>query len=288
MTRFIVFDPLIPWPVLVSVAALMILGVGLALWRGLSGWALRFLAGVVLLGALAGPAFQQEDRNPLTDIVVLLEDKSASQSLSDRRAQTEEAATALISAIAARENTELRRVIVPDGDGDCGTALMTALNDTLAEQPRARIAGIIALSDGQVHDITRAPNLPAPMHLLLSGRQPDWDRRLIVRNAPAFAIIGEPVTLTLRIEDSGAVPQGDAFASLDISVDGAPPQTLAVRDGSSARAWSRRALLVGALSIMSCAWMMPSKKSRKRAPSKSRPMPIFSCTRMKPRTSLES
>ena len=233
MTQFIVFDPLIPWPALAAVAAVMILGVGLALWRGLSGWALRFLAGVVLLGALAGPAVQQEDRNPLTDIVVLLEDKSASQSLSDRRAQTEEAATALISAIAARKNTELRRVIVPDGDGDSGTALMTALNDTLAEQPRARIAGIIALSDGQVHDITRAPDLPAPMHLLLSGRQPDWDRRLIVRNAPAFAIIGEPVTLTLRIEDSGAVPQGEAFAPLDISVDGAPPQTFKVPIGES-------------------------------------------------------
>ncbi len=233
MTQFIVFDPLIPWPALAAVAAVMILGVGLALWRGLSGWALRFLAGVVLLGALAGPAVQQEDRNPLTDIVVLLEDKSASQSLSDRRTQTEEAATALISAIAARKNTELRRVIVPDGDGDSGTALMTALNDTLAEQPRARIAGIIALSDGQVHDITRAPDLPAPMHLLLSGRQPDWDRRLIVRNAPAFAIIGEPVTLTLRIEDSGAVPQGEAFAPLDISVDGAPPQTFKVPIGES-------------------------------------------------------
>ncbi len=233
MTQFIVFDPLIPWPALAAVAAVMILGVGLALWRGLSGWALRFLAGVVLLGALAGPAVQQEDRNPLTDIIVLLEDKSASQSLSDRRAQTEEAATALISAIAGRTNTELRRVIVPDGDGDSGTALMTALNDTLAEQPRARIAGIIALSDGQVHDITRAPDLPAPMHLLLSGRQPDWDRRLIVRNAPAFAIIGEPVTLTLRIEDSGAVPQGEAFAPLDISVDGAPPQTFKVPIGES-------------------------------------------------------
>ena len=233
MTQFIVFDPLIPWPALAAVAAVMILGVGLALWRGLSGWALRFLAGVVLLGALAGPAVQQEDRNPLTDIVVLLDDKSASQSLSDRRTQTEEAATALISTIAARQNTELRRVIVPDGDGDSGTALMTALNDTLAEQPRARIAGIIALSDGQVHDITRAPDLPAPMHLLLSGRQPDWDRRLIVRNAPAFAIIGEPVTLTLRIEDSGAVPQGEAFAPLDISVDGAPPQTFKVPIGES-------------------------------------------------------
>ncbi|MEP2029638.1 MAG: glutamine amidotransferase [Paracoccaceae bacterium] len=233
MTQFVIFDPLVPWPFLVALAAVTMLGIGLALWRGLSGWALRFLAGAVILGALSGPAFQQEDRNPLTDIVVLLEDKSASQSLSDRRAQTEEAVTALSVALATRENTELRRVTVTDGEGDGGTALMSALSEALAEQPRARIAGIIALSDGQVHDIARTPELPAPMHLLLTGREPDWDRRLVVQNAPAFAIIGEPVTLTLRVEDSGAVPQGETFAPLNISVDGAAPQTFTVPIGEN-------------------------------------------------------
>ena len=58
-----------------------------------------------------------------------------------------------------------------------------------------------------------AGDLPAPMHLLLTGRErDDWDRRLIVKNAPGFAIIGEPVTLTLRIEDQGAVPVRGGFA----------------------------------------------------------------------------
>jgi len=120
---------------------------------------------------------------------------------------------------------------VGDGGDDAGTELMTALATALAEEPRARVAGIIALSDGRVHDIERAPDLPAPLHLLLTGRAGDWDRRLSVRNAPAFAIIGEPVTLTLRIEDSGAAPQGAATAPLDISVDGAPPERFDVPIG---------------------------------------------------------
>ena len=51
------------------------------------------------------------------------------------------------------------------------------------------VAGIIALSDGQVHDADQPVSLPAPMHLLLTGREDDWDRRLIVKNAPGFAII---------------------------------------------------------------------------------------------------
>ncbi|MFT7592763.1 MAG: hypothetical protein ACI8R4_000070 [Paracoccaceae bacterium] len=231
MTGSFVFDPLIPWGGLIAVAIVALAGVVLALWRGLSGWALRGLAALVLLGALTGPAYQVEDRAPLSDIVLLVEDESASQSLADRPTQMQQATAALIATLEARANTELRRVKVPDGMGDSGTELMSALGEALAEEPRARIAGIIALSDGRVHDMDRVPDLPAPLHLLLTGRESDWDRRLIVRNAPAFAIIGEPVTLTLRIEDSGAVPAGQAVAPLDISVDGGPPDRFDVPIG---------------------------------------------------------
>ncbi|WP_171175359.1 hypothetical protein [Ruegeria sp. HKCCD8929] len=224
MTGTVIFDPLIPWPILAIVAALSVGGVMLALWRGLSGWALRGLAALVVIGALAGPVYQIEDRAPLTDIVLMIEDESASQTLSDRGDQTAQAAEQLAAVIEARDNTELRRIGVRDGESDEGTQVMTALSEALAEEPRARIAGIIALSDGLVHDIEQTPELPAPMHLLLTGREDDWDRRLIVRNAPAFAIIGEPVTLTLRIEDSGAAPDSRPLAPLELSVDGGEPE----------------------------------------------------------------
>ena len=231
MTGSVIFDPLIPWPAVAALALLAALAVGIAFWRGLSGWGLRALGAVVILAALAGPVFQQEDRAPLSDIVLLLEDKSASQTLTDRPAQTEAAADELLADLAERPNTEVRRVEVPDGEGDSGTEMMTALNTALAEEPRARIAGIIALSDGRVHDMDRAPEMPAPLHLLMTGHSTDWDRRLIVRNAPAFAIIGEPVTLTLRIEDSGAVPEGSGMAELQIAVDGGEPATYPVPVG---------------------------------------------------------
>lgn len=231
MTGTLIFDPLLPWPVIATFAALVAAGLGLAIWRGLSGWPLRLLAGIVVLGALAGPVLQREERTPLSDIVILLDDQSASQTLSDRPSQTESAAAAIEAAIAARPNMELRRVVVPDGEGDAGTQMMTALSEALAEEPRARIAGIIALSDGQIHDLPRAPHLPAPLHLLLTGRDTDWDRRLIVRNAPSFAIIGEPVTLTLKVEETGAVPAPGTAVDLSIAVDGGSPETVRVPVG---------------------------------------------------------
>lgn len=231
MTGTVIFDPLLPWVVLAVLGALALAGVVLAIWRGLSGWALRALAAMVVLGALAGPSWQAEDRAPLSDIVLMAVDGSSSQKLGDRADLTEDAATRIETAISARPNTELRRIDVGDGEDDSGTQLMTAINEALAEEPRGRIAGIIALSDGRVHDADLAGDLPAPFHLLHTGRDGDWDRRLVVEDAPAFAILGEPVSLSLRVEDMGDVPPGNETVDLNISVDGGEPDTFDLRVG---------------------------------------------------------
>ncbi len=228
MTASVVFDPLVPWALIVTLAGMLSAGIALALWRGLSGWALRALAGLVLLAALAGPVFQQEEREPLSDIVLLVEDQSASQTLGDRTALTSDAAEILASRIEARPNTEIRRIAVPDGPDNTGTRLMTALSEALAEEPRGRIAGAILLSDGRLHDIDRAPGLPAPLHLLHTGRATDWDRRLVIDNAPAFGILGEKITMTLSITDVGAAPESAATVPVDVSIDGDVPQRFQV------------------------------------------------------------
>ena len=159
-------------------------------------------------------------------------DESASQRISDRAEQTAEALAALEAEVASLGNTELRVTRLGDSPDDEGTLLMTALAEVMAEEPRARIAGVVLITDGQIHDIERAPDVPAPVHTLLTGHEDDWDRRLMVQNAPAFAILGEPVTLTLRVEDQGAVPASiGATAPLEISVNGAPPETFQIPIG---------------------------------------------------------
>jgi len=228
MTGSVIFDPLLPVWLIAALAVLVAAGLSLALLRGLSGWAFRALAGLVVLGALLGPAFQQEDRAPLSDIVLLVEDESASQSLADRETMTQSTADALTARLEARENTEVRRVPVPDAPENGGTLAMTALAQAMAEEPRGRIAGVIMLSDGRIHDAERAPDIPAPLHLLHSGREGDWDRRLRVDNAPAFAILDEEVRLTLTIEDDGAAPEGVDEVPLDISIDGEEPRRFSV------------------------------------------------------------
>jgi hypothetical protein len=232
MTGTLVFDPLLPWLVLYAATGLAVLGIVVALWRGLAGWWLRGLTAAVLLLAIANPSLQEEDRAPLSDIVLAVVDDSASQRIGDRPSQTAAALAAVQAEVAALPNTELRLVRLGDAPGDEGTLLMTALAEALAEEPRARVAGAILITDGQAHDLPAAPAMPAPVHVLLTGQDSDWDRRLTIRNAPAFAILGEDVMLTLRIDDEGAVPSGlGDTAELAISIDGVPPQQFSVPTG---------------------------------------------------------
>ena len=227
MGREVIFDPLVAWPVIWGLAAFAALLLALAIWRGLAGWAFRAGAAMVLLAALANPSLQSEDRAPLSDIVLLVVDESASQKLSDRPAQTEAAIADIQRQVAAMPDTELRIIRMADGAGDAGTLAMTALAEALAAEPRARVAGAILISDGQVHDLDLAPKMPAPLHLLLTGQDRDWDRRLVVKDAPAFAILGEEFNLTLRIEDQGAAPAAETV-DLTITVDDGEPQSFQV------------------------------------------------------------
>ncbi|MCF6445452.1 hypothetical protein [Nereida sp. MMG025] len=218
----VLFDPLIALPLIYVIAAFALGLTLLSLWRGLGGWWLRGLAAVVLLAALLNPSLQTEDRETLSDIVIVVVDETASQRIADRSDQTADAFEQISAAVAARPNTDLRVVQVTDAEGDAGTTLMTTVAQVLSEEPRARVAGIITITDGQVHDTDLAPDLPAPLHVLLTGREGDWDRRLQVNNAPAFAILGEEVLLGLRLDDQGAAPVAGT-AELLISVDGEEP-----------------------------------------------------------------
>ncbi len=229
MSQSVQIAPLVPLPVLWALIACTGLLLALALWRGLPGWPLRLFAACTLLAALANPSLQTELQKPLSDIVIVVVDDSASNRLLDRANQTETALAAVQAEIAAMDNTELRVVRLPDGAADAGTQAMTALSKALAEEPRSRIAGAILISDGQIHDIGATPDLPAPLHLLLTGRHSDWDRRIVITSAPAFAIMGEETLVSLRVEDNGAVrPTAGGLVDLTIAIDGEPPASFSV------------------------------------------------------------
>jgi hypothetical protein len=231
----IVFDPLLPWAALAALGALSAVAVALAAWRGLGGWWLRALAAATLLVALANPSLRDEDRTPVANIAVVAVDDSASNRLDDRTAQTAAALAAVeaeLERLVQGGALEVRTVRVTDR-ADQGTALLAALAETAAELPPERIAGAILITDGQVHDPQALGAFPGPVHTLLTGSARDWDRRVTIETAPAFAIVDEPVSLRLKVEDLGAAPRASGPAELSVALDGSEPVVVTVPVGQS-------------------------------------------------------
>ena len=218
----IAFAPLIPWPLLWSLGAIAASCLIFCLWRGLSGWALRTLATCVLLLALAEPSLQKEQREGLSDIVLVIIDRTESQTVSVRPDQITKAVATLVDKIGGLDGFEVKTVEVFSdlSKRDDGTHLITALNRAANEVASSRLAGAVLITDGQVHDADIAASFPAPIHVFLTGEKNDWDRRLVIKNAPAFAILDEDITLNLRIDDQGDVPEAvRGHARISIAID---------------------------------------------------------------------
>jgi hypothetical protein len=233
------FAPLVPWPLLLACGIVALLLTMTGLWRRARGTLLRALVAVLAIATLANPVARKEDRNTLPDIAVVVLDDSPSQNIGDRRRQTEQAEAVLREKLGAIENLEVRVVHAGKAEAetaerDEGTRLFSALTLALNDLPRHRLAGSILVTDGQVHDmpaeIAAAQDVTgAPVHVLLTGRPDERDRRLVVRNAPTFGMINQDLNVTLRIDDTGAAP--NEMAELRFRQQDIGEQTLSVPIG---------------------------------------------------------
>jgi hypothetical protein len=145
----------------------------------------------------------------------------------DRGKLADAAAASLRQAASRLPDLEWRQVSVPE-HGTAGTQLWAEVTRALADIPQDRLAGIVAVTDGQVHDLPEAAPA-APLHALLTARGEEWDRRVRVLEAPGYGIVGRSLDLRVVVEDLGhTAPAPGGTATLTLRRDGAPPVTSTV------------------------------------------------------------
>jgi hypothetical protein len=234
--------PLVPWAVIAGFAALALLLLAFGAFRRARGVVWRLAVVVILLAMLINPSLLEEQHDPQRDVAVIVVDDSPSQNIGNRRAVTEAALQHLTDRLKQFPDLDTRTIRVGDApagglSGDDGTRLFTALSRALADVPRQRLAGIAMITDGQIHDVPDAERLGfgAPLHVLLSGRKNEADRRLVVVQAPSFGLVGKELQMTVRVED---LPLGSAAAlgqaRLTIRKDGGQPVVQSVPIGRDA------------------------------------------------------
>lgn len=204
----VVLNPLLPALALTVLALLFLALFALSFWRRARGKTLRLIAGLTILAALLDPSIVKERRDYQRDIAVILLDRSPSQSIGSREADTNAARAALEERLGNLADIDVK--VIEGGAGpdtaEHGTRLIEALRRGIADLPLARIAGVIVVSDGQVHDVPAAfaeLGITAPVHLLLSDDPTKGDRRIELVEAPSFGLVGKPVEVKLRVDDLG-------------------------------------------------------------------------------------
>ena len=215
-------SPALPaWLLLVlTVAGIAVCALGV-LRRARGAW-LRAASFAVLIAWLAGPVLVRETRQGLRDIALLVVDRSDSMQVGDRTRLADGAVAVLKQEAARLPDLELRQVSVPE-HGSSGTQLWAEVTRALAEIPQDRLAGIVAVTDGQVHDVPDAAP-PAPVHALLAAKGEEWDRRVRVLEAPSYGIVGRTLNLRVEVEDLGhTAPAKGGTATLTLRRDGAAP-----------------------------------------------------------------
>ncbi len=225
-------SPLIPTPLFWAAIVIAAAMIGFLLYRRSRGAALRGLALGALLLAIANPTLREEERQSLANIAVVVTDESTSQTLADRPEQTASIRRDLEAKLAAIPNLDVRFVASArgGGEGPAGTNLFADLNRALANTPTDRLAGVIMITDGQVHDAPAAAaalGFDAPVHTLLTGKPGEFDRRVEIVKAPKYGIVGSTREIEARVLETGKSPiAAGGPVSLKIRREGKPDETV--------------------------------------------------------------
>jgi hypothetical protein len=222
--------PMLPPPLFWGAVTLAVLLVAALLFRRTRGAPLRALALAALLAALANPTLRQEERESLANIAIVLMDESTSQSIAGRPEQSAAIKADLETKLGRIPGLEIKWVEAsrPTGDGPSGTNLFADLNRALANVPPDRLAGVVMITDGQVHDVpANAAGLgfDAPVHALLTGRPDEFDRRIEVLKEPKFGIVGQTREIEVAVRETGRRGRSGEAVALRIRREGRSDET---------------------------------------------------------------
>ena len=203
MNWSVALEPLLSWPLLAAILAPLALIAGAGLWFRQRGALLRLAALAAFALALLNPVLLDEEREALKSVVAVVVDRSQSQDIGDRKAQTDAALAGLKERIARFKQFDVR--VVEAGKSGAAeerteTRLFSALNGALRDVPPSRVAGAVMITDGEVHDVPAGRSeLNAPLHALITGQEGEKDRRVRFDKAPRFGLVGKPLDMTYRV-----------------------------------------------------------------------------------------
>jgi len=197
------FEPFIAQGWIIGFAVMVAVLLIASILQRRRGVLMRGIAAGLFILTLLNPSLLQKQREPVKDVAVLVIDDSMSQQMGRRQIRTQDALEHARAAIGAMGNIDLRVIRAPeDAALSPETRLFGALDRELADVPHNRRAGVVIITDGQVHDVPQnldTVDAYGPVHVLLSGEKREKDRRIDIVQSPAYGIVGDTVKITYKV-----------------------------------------------------------------------------------------
>ncbi len=191
----IIFDPLLPlWLLGLLIIPIILAGV---INRRIG----RTLLGFVVLLVLANPIAENKVMQAEKDIVLVVRDNSPSNSIPPRLPITDAVSKSIKQQLAGFTNIE-PIFLTTSGSAAQGSNLFSQIKNRLDSLPLDRLSSIIAITDGELTELPNKESLKVPLHVLHTSPASIFDRRLIVHQAPSFALLGKPQTLIVEVQDN--------------------------------------------------------------------------------------
>ncbi len=230
------FAPLLPEPLMWVLALLGLALAALLFVRRSRGAVLRLAALAAMLAALLNPTLREEERETLNNVAIVVLDESPSQALADRPAQTQAVKADLEAKLAKIPNLDVKWVVggKPGDAKPAGTNIFSDLNAALSDTAPDRIAGVMFVTDGQVHDVPKSAaslGFSAPVHTLLTGSPGEFDRRIEVIESPRYGLVGQSQNIELAVRETGKRSGASEPVTLKVRREGKPDEMVRAEIG---------------------------------------------------------
>jgi len=203
-------EPLLPLWIISGLLLVPTLAIAISIIMRRRGSLLRCASLITFAIALLGPVLVSEERDPTQATIAIIVDRSQSQKIGERTQQSDDSLAQLEAELAKWPQFETRVIEVTGENQEINeTRLIAPLQQALADIQPARQGGAILITDGQVHDIPASLaeiGIQAPINVLLTGSQDEYDRQIRITAAPRFGLVGERVQISFTIEDVGDNP----------------------------------------------------------------------------------
>ncbi|MCB9976173.1 MAG: hypothetical protein H6858_01080 [Rhodospirillales bacterium] len=211
------FSPYIDevWLIVFAVAGALF--VAAAFWRTRRALVFRAVTLALFILILMNPSLLSEERKGVSDVAVVVVDRSASQTMGKRTERTDRALASVKEQLEEIDGLDLRIIEAPEtGSLENRTKLFDVLDPAFASIPQQRRAGVIFISDGQIHDVPQNAGQftqYGPVSVLLSGERNEKDRQIVITNAPSYGLVGQSVDVKYKIEDTRNIGASSAVVT---------------------------------------------------------------------------